>query len=371
MVGKSALKPSLAILTKDLPISDAVAISGQTDKYVQAARAPSYEPFASRLCTEDYSPGTKRQKIHTLETQATVTLARSWFGNKSGQKTADVSYCYLTKDVFYEEKYRANFSTVVAEIARLATEKPDKDYLFAKRCRFGENLRNYRQYGEHCRTLPASKDDGIPDEDEGMTSTSSTCSSSSSSSQNSDCEGWLRPLSVRTFWDTIAYDRKTKSGIRVWFVDRRTCEPCRELPMYENRLRLATERLDKARSEGAAGIAQLEKAHGDIVTKLEKLHRHASWLATQRPFIENIQKQLGWGELPRTCQVIQDFWKVYASDSSAVKSLVCTIFRNVEPDQVPPSLPHTSSHTTFSFTRPLAQNGRHPHPLTIVCAGLW
>ena len=74
----------------------------------------------------------------------------------------------------------------------------------------------------------------------------------------------------------------------------------------------------------------LEKQLGEIQTKLEKLRRHASWLQTQIPFILSIQKDLSWGELPATCQLILDFWKVYASNSTIIKSLVITCFRNAE-----------------------------------------
>jgi hypothetical protein len=80
------------------------------------ARSQAYDPVHSRLCTDDNSPGVKRQKIHHLEVAATCTVVKTWLGAKSGQKTASVYYCYETKDSFFEEKYRAQFASVMKEL---------------------------------------------------------------------------------------------------------------------------------------------------------------------------------------------------------------------------------------------------------------
>jgi hypothetical protein len=80
----------------------------------------------------------------------------------------------------------------------------------------------------------------------------------------------------------------------------------------------------------ATVIKKLEKQVGEAETKLEKLKRHASWLQSQRPFIDKITQALSWGQKSDSCQIILDFWKVYNSHGANVKSLVMTIFRNVD-----------------------------------------
>jgi hypothetical protein len=105
-IGKTAMKPAVGALMKDIDLASACAITGQSKEYVKAARAKSYEPEKSLLFTSNYKSGSIRQKLNPLEIKGTIEWAKSALGAKSGQKTADQFFRYQSKEEFYHGKYQ-------------------------------------------------------------------------------------------------------------------------------------------------------------------------------------------------------------------------------------------------------------------------
>ena len=70
VIGKSATKPSVAVLTKGLPIQLATDLSNQTSAYVRAAWAPSYDYLQHSIFQENYTRGTTSENIKDLVTNA-------------------------------------------------------------------------------------------------------------------------------------------------------------------------------------------------------------------------------------------------------------------------------------------------------------
>jgi len=143
--------------------------------------------------------------------------------------------------------------------------------------------------------------------------------------------GKLAPLSYPSLWGILTFNRKTQTGLKIRFVALRSCDPCRELPLFEKKVVTLTQHLETSREQGQPSV-ELTKQLGEAKAKLDRLRTHAEWLKIQRPYVDNIKEQLRWGNLPATCLAIQDFVKFYASDSRANKTLVMAIFANVPAD---------------------------------------
>jgi hypothetical protein len=93
------------------------------------------------------------------------------------------------------------------------------------------------------------------------------------------------------------------------------------------------EELNQARSAHPTNsqlIQALEKKLNALESELTPLQLHAKWLEQNRPYIEKVTEDLSWGRRPDTIQLIVDFGKIYASDSRACKTLVWSMYRNVE-----------------------------------------
>ena len=94
-IGKSHLKPALAILSRDMKRDRAAQFFGKTRQYLNDCHRKTYDPMESRLMTEQYTPGTQRQHVSELESQVTNEVIRERvLGSKSGDMTADTFYRY-------------------------------------------------------------------------------------------------------------------------------------------------------------------------------------------------------------------------------------------------------------------------------------
>jgi hypothetical protein len=79
-IGKTAMKPAVGALMKDIDLASACAITGQSKEYVKAARAKSYEPEISLLFTSKYKSVSIRQQLNPLEIKGTIEWAKSALG---------------------------------------------------------------------------------------------------------------------------------------------------------------------------------------------------------------------------------------------------------------------------------------------------
>lgn len=168
-----------------------------------------------------------------------------------------------------------------------------------------------------------------PQPGESSSSYSSLCSVSSSSSLAtvSASKPKLCPLSRDTFRRTLKYNRATKTGLKITYVRTKVCDDCRNLPITRNKIKRINEELAKNRAAGD-NCTNLEDQLTKLEAKLIRLERHAQWIKVQRPFIENLQRELSWGNSPRSCVCVQDYGGFYNSLGKKVKSLALSIFDN-------------------------------------------
>jgi hypothetical protein len=126
------------------------------------------------------------------------------------------------------------------ELMTLLEDRPDeRAALLKKQSRLGNNLRLFTREGEGCTVALATA--AVEAEPE------SAPSDSNSGRIRTKTQDRLYPLGYSSFWNALKYDRKAHTGLRIWFVDRSTCEPCRELPVYERRYEWTSEQLLEAR----------------------------------------------------------------------------------------------------------------------------
>ncbi len=114
---------------------------------------------------------------------------------------------------------------------------------------------------------------------------------------------------------------------------KESCDNCRNYPIILAKRNKVVEELNQARSAHPTNsqlIQALEKKLNALESELTPLQLHAKWLEQNRPYIEKVTEDLSWGRRPDTIQLIVDFGKIYASDSRACKTLVWSMYRNVE-----------------------------------------
>ena len=218
-VGGHARRPSVALLTRGLSMEFATQLTGQTKDYQYAAWSKDYDPLLSSLCQDDYTPGTTKQKTHPLEVESLRVVAVSCLGEKSGQKSADIHYCYDTKEEFYQ-KNRARWADVMHELVKRASQT-ELALLRSKQTRTGHNVREFEKYGDSCKIWdPATAktpDQTLESEDTPPPSSLSVSSSSSSSSLRTSKDRTHTPI-IPTLLSMPKYCRKTKTGVRIWYV---------------------------------------------------------------------------------------------------------------------------------------------------------
>ena len=146
-------------------------------------------------------------------------------------------------------------------------------------------------------------------------------------------KGKLTPLGENKFWDIVTFDRKTQAGIKITYVGRGSCNPCRTLPLVRKQVEQKNGELAAARDNRDPNCVDLETRIKKLEGMLERLTRHEVWYKVQRPYITKITRDLSWGRRPGVKQVKLDFGKKYASDSRAVKSLVMVVYENA-PNEV-------------------------------------
>ncbi len=149
-------------------------------------------------------------------------------------------YCYKTKGDFYEVDYRQNFAAVMKELMTPLEDRPDeKSALLKKQSRLGNNLRLFTREGEGCTVALANA--------AAETEPESAPADSNSGQIRTKTQDRLYPLGYSSFWNALKHNRKAHTGLTIWFVDRSTCESCRELPVYERRYERTSEQLLEAR----------------------------------------------------------------------------------------------------------------------------
>ena len=115
--------------------------------------------------------------------------------------------------------------------------------------------------------------------------------------------------------------------MKITYVRTKVCDDCRNLPITRNKIKRINEELAKNRAAGD-NCTNLEDQLTKLEAKLIRLERHAQWIKVQRPFIENLQRELSWGNSPRSCVCVQDYGGFYNSLGKMVKSLALSIFNN-------------------------------------------
>ena len=109
-VGASFRKAAVALLLRFVKPETAAGLTGLTIKYIYSALSNSFNAIAHRLCTEQYTPHTTRQRVHEVEVHCTRIWIKSVLGSKSGQTTIDTFFRFLQKDALYHEKYQLGYS---------------------------------------------------------------------------------------------------------------------------------------------------------------------------------------------------------------------------------------------------------------------
>ena len=138
----------------------------------------------------------------------------------------------------------------------------------------------------------------------------------------------LRPLSDKTYWKCVMYDRTTKTGIKMTYIKRLNCPWCRKsLDLERKKLELLASSWADAERQGRDTV-KLSKAYGKQESLVRNLQQHQDWWNTQRPFMKAIQRQLQKGELPGVKLVFQDYVKFYANNSDAIKTLNLSMISN-------------------------------------------
>jgi hypothetical protein len=144
----------------------------------------------------------------------------------------------------------------------------------------------------------------------------------------------LRPLSLQVAWRVLKYDRKTKEGLKITRVARVHCDDCRDHKTIESRRNQAQEALAQAQQCASTNVVKLQEALMRLEAEEKKLSLHQEWYRRNRPNIDLITDDLKWGKREAEAQIFIDFFKVYASDSRAVKSLSFVLYRNSEQDSL-------------------------------------
>ena len=83
---------------------------GERKSYINASRLKKNDPLKSRLCLEQYTPGTTKNNVTDLEKRATILKFKSGLGYKSGQRNGDSLYRYRS---MAEEHYEYQLRSVV------------------------------------------------------------------------------------------------------------------------------------------------------------------------------------------------------------------------------------------------------------------
>lgn len=111
-VGKSHKKALTSLLLADLPLAAAVELSENNSSYIHKARAASFKPLESRLCTEHYTPHSSKVRVHELEKKGTIAWAieSGALGAKSGQVSDDQYFRFVSRDTWYHEHYQTRYS---------------------------------------------------------------------------------------------------------------------------------------------------------------------------------------------------------------------------------------------------------------------
>jgi hypothetical protein len=374
-IGHSSKKAATALLFRGITPAEARPYVGKqsyssVQKALQTAGKRKYDPSKSRLVTDDYTRGTKRRKLPKPFEEAHREWAKTVLGSKSGSRTADRFYRYRSWDKLYHEVYRPNFHAVLKIFCRnLESSGECIANLAAKQTRLGQNVKLYLTLGKNAPIASLSKEchlSGSESDSEAhdhqtsapslvpaLTSSSSSAVTSShpdsSSTESSSSSSYvhsrpssapskkrkgscLRPLSQSVFRRVLKYDRATKEGIKITFVQPKICDSCRKLPITRRKIKILNDELAMAREAGE-NCTEFETQLNTLEIQLTRLERHEKWLAIQRPFIEAIQAALSWGEAPQKCICVQDFGGFYNSRGSKIKSLSLSIFDNA-PDHL-------------------------------------
>ena len=315
-IGKSAKKAAVALITKNLPIAQALRLTGEKRKYVTSAKSPTYNPLMSRLCSEDYTPAVKRRKIVDLEKEALIEhMSEDRLHDKSGNRLSGRRYRHAPFTAMYHEDYQDCFHDVMKRIVKKLDECPAKEVETAlKNQRFNRNLITFRAHGEKAVVWKPSKVQRTREaDDEG---------NESAKMKNTNK---LLPLCESAFKRCIRYNRSTKQGIRMTRVSTRQCEPCRELPRAKRRrtkidILLAAKRSQRPAVDCTAEEKELAKLERRLLT----LERHARWNRHNNAYIKKVEDSIAWGDpgMDGTVMSTLDFGKFYFSDGSKAKSLV-------------------------------------------------